>query len=264
MPRSGTTLLDQIIDAHPEAIGLQERADIQMLARLLSHRTGRPQENAIEAADAGMLDDLADRYLEMLDDFTARRPTNDVTAPPRRLVNKALALDEHVGLVSRMLPGSRVIVIRRDPRDNLLSIFLNPILPEQHPWSTSLEGLVAARRRFDRLTVHWKDTLDLPILDVDYESLVSDPEAQIRRIIDFLDLPFHQNCLQSHRSGRAVTTPSWEQVARPINRDSISAWPCPDCRQPPRRWFRSARACCGCWALTPSALGIGVSFSSHS
>ncbi len=227
MPRSGTTLLEQIICAHPEAAGIQEQREFDMFADLLAHRTGRPLAEAIAATDADALDAFAAAYLGMLDDLVPRLDRAagaDQPSSPRRVVNKALLLDRVTGLIARTLPGARFIVIRRAPLDNLLSIFLNPISPTIMPWSCSLEGLVAARRRFDRLTTHWSAVLGDRVLDLRYEDLVADPEGHIRRVIDFLGLPFDDACLSSHRSGRAVMTPSRDQVNKPINRSAVERW----------------------------------------
>jgi hypothetical protein len=123
-----------------------------------------------------------------------------------------------------MLPGARIIVIRRNPLDNLVSIRLNPMSPSAMPWSTSLEGLIAARRRFDRLTAHWKAVLDVPVFDLDYESLVAAPELHIRALLQFLDLPFDERCLSFHSTGRTVMTPSRDQVNKPMNTSAVERW----------------------------------------
>lgn len=226
MPRSGTTLLEQIIDAHPEAVGVGERREFELAAHLLAHRTGRAFPDAIAAATTEQLDDLADLYLGMLDDLAPRlaRATTTPASHHRRVVNKALNLDRLVGLIARTLPGARVIVLRRNPLDNLVSIHLNPLSPESNPWVGSMEGIIAARRRFDRLVDHWKATVDIPVLDLAYEDLVSDPETRIREVLDFLDLPFDERCLAFHSTGRVVMTPSANQVDQPMNTRAVARW----------------------------------------
>ena len=226
MPRSGTTLLEQIISAHPDAAGIQERLEIQMFGELLAGRAGCGFADAIPTATPAMLDEFAAAYLGMIDDLVPRldRAAGHEPTSPRRVVNKALNLDRLTGFIGMMLPGARVIVIRRNPLDNLLSVHLNPMSPSANPWTASMEGLVAARRRFDRLTAHWQQTLEIPVMTLDYEDLVADPETRIRAILDFLDLPFDEACLQSHRSDRAVMTPSRDQVSKPINTQAVARW----------------------------------------
>ena len=226
MPRSGTTLLEQIIVAHPQAAGIQERFEIQMSGELLAHRAGTDFAAAIPAATPAMLDDFASSYLDMIDDLVPRLDRAAGVGPsrPRRVVNKALNLDRLTGFIGMMLPGARVIIIRRNPLDNLLSVHLNPMSPSANPWTASMEGLVAARRRFDRLTAHWEKVLDVPVMSLDYEDLVADPEPRIRAILDFLDLPFDAACLSSHRSDRTVMTPSRDQVNKPINTTAVERW----------------------------------------
>jgi hypothetical protein len=226
MPRSGTTLLEQIICAHPDAAGVQERYELEMHAQLLMHRSGTDLPTAIERTDSATLDEFADEYLAMLGDVVRRTHAAEgsSSSEPIRVVNKALKLDRLCGLVSRMLPRARIIVIRRNPLDNLVSIRLNPMSPSAMPWSTSLEGLIAARRRFDRLTAHWKAVLDVPVFDLDYESLVAAPELHIRALLQFLDLPFDERCLSFHSTGRTVMTPSRDQVNKPMNTSAVERW----------------------------------------
>ena len=215
MPRSGTSLLEQIVDAHPDGGGIGERNEPSMLLRLLEHRTGRSHPRCLPEATAPDLDDLAAVYEKMESRLQPR---------VRRVTNKVLGLDRLLGFVSMMLPDCRAIVLRRQPLDNLLSIFLNPLAPEWTPWACSLEGLVAARRRFDRLTAHWLETLQIPMLEMEYETLASNPESSIGSLLGFLDLPPDESALAFHRSGRTVMTPSRDQVNRPMNRESIERW----------------------------------------
>ena len=215
MPRSGTTLLEQIVSAHPAGAGLGERGELGMFLRLLEHRTGRPHPACLLRARTEDLEEFATGYRAM-----ERRLAPDA----RRVTNKALGLDRILGFASMVLPRSRAIVIRREPLDNLLSIYLNPLAAWQFPWACSLEGVVVARRRFDRLTRHWIETLDLAILEADYETLASRPTEEIPSILKFLDLPFDQSAIDFHRSGRTVMTPSRDQVRRPMNREGIERW----------------------------------------
>ena len=215
MPRSGTSLLEQIISAHPSGEGIGERFEFNMFHTLLEHRTGLPNPDCIHEGDNAMFDDFAAAY---------RRMEKSIAPTGNRVTNKALGLDTRLPLVSRVLPGSRAILLRRRPLDNLVSIFMNPINPDQLPWACSMEGLVAGRRRFDRLAERWHELLDIETMPIDYEEIVDDAERRIREILQFLDMDFDQSAVDFHDSGRVVMTPSWDQVNQPINRNAVDRW----------------------------------------
>ena len=217
MPRSGTSLLEQIISSHPRGDGIGERFEFNMFSTLLAHRTGLINPAFLGTADSSMLDEFARDYRTMERSIS---PTAD------RVTNKALGLDAHLPLISRVLPGSRAVLLQRRPLDNLLSIFMNPINPRVIPWSCSLDGLIAGRRRFDRLTRHWHEVLEMETLPLRYEDLVDDSEARIREVLDFLEIEYDPATLDFHTSDRVVMTPSRNQVSRPINRDAVDRWRC--------------------------------------
>lgn len=215
MPRSGTSLLEQIIAAHPEGGGAGERGEFRMFRSLLEHRTGRPYPDCLADATPSMLDEFATTY----------RAMEDANVPGSgRITNKALELDPLLPLVSRVVPGSKAIILSRNPLDNLLSIYMHEINPAFLPWSCSLEGLVAARRRFDRLRERWLEVLEIDLLPLDYEDLVDAPEARIQEVLEFAGLGFDRSSVDFHESDRTVMTPSWNQVNRPINRAAVDRW----------------------------------------
>jgi len=211
LPRSGTSLLEQIIASHPRAGGVGERQQADAIAenldRLAAVRRGLPT-----------VDDLDREARDYLDMFRACGVDRE------RVVNKALGLERHLGWLSRVLPGMRVLRIDRDPRDCLLSIHQHPLSPTRHPWTCALGTLVRAHRGFTRLMDHWARTLPVPMLEVRYESLVDRPDEEIERIIRFLGLEPHPACLRFHESVRVVLTPSQDQVREPMNRAGIGRW----------------------------------------
>jgi Flp pilus assembly protein TadD len=211
LPRSGTSLLEQIIASHPQAGGVGERQDpfrliedLDVLGRL---RGGMPA-----AAD---LDAEATAYLDMLDACDVRHD---------RIVNKALGLERTLGWMAMVLPGLRVIRVDRDPRDTLLSIHQHPLSERMYPWAGSLDHLVRVHTGFTRLMDHWTRLLPVPVLSVRYESLVEQQDAETARILEFLGLPPDPACLRFHESDRVVLTPSHDQVRQPMNRDGIGRW----------------------------------------
>jgi tetratricopeptide (TPR) repeat protein len=217
MPRSGSTLCEQVIHAHPAAFGAGEINEIEELVLTLPSRLD--SLNPYPACLGDWTQEHADAcgtwYLRELDRYDRRA---------KRVVNKHLDNDLHLGMVALACPGARIIHCHRHPMDNGLSIFMAAMNPEKYPWATNLEHIGLAYRQHERLMAHWREVLDLPILDVPYEAVVADPETWIRRIIEFCDLPWDERCLRSHEASRDVATLSYDQVRRPIYRSAVERW----------------------------------------
>jgi hypothetical protein len=186
MPRSGTSLIDQIIDAHPMAAGVGELASIEAFAHQLSASWDPDKE---PPACFGKFDSYrwtraADAYVK---EITA-------LAPPgvRRIVNKSLGNNKLVGLIARLFPRTRIIHAIRDPRDVAVSCFQGGFNNHLHPWTTRYEWIARAWEQSQRMMDHWKTSLDIPILDVHYERLVKHPETEFPRIIEFLGLEWDE------------------------------------------------------------------------
>lgn len=212
MPRSGTSLLEQIVASHSQADGAGERRDPFILLEDLGAETGTGFPALLERTSGERLDSAAQAYLSMLDLVGARGD---------RVTNKALGLDRVVGFLSRLLPGARFLWIHRDERDAILSGYLHQI---RLPWAWRLEHLAAAHESHTRLREHWLATLPDRSAAIAYESLVEDPAGTIDRVIEFLGLPTESQCHRFHESERVVLTPSHDQVRRPINRSGLDRW----------------------------------------
>jgi hypothetical protein len=128
-----------------------------------------------------------------------------------------------LGFAALLFPQARVIHCRRNARDNALSIYLENFNPDQH-YATDFGDIAHLRRGYECLMEHWRGALPLRILEVDYEALVADTEAQARRIVDFLGAPWDRRCLEFHQSERAVQTPSRWQVRERIYTRSVQRW----------------------------------------
>ncbi|GAB4544076.1 MAG: hypothetical protein Tsb0013_00870 [Phycisphaerales bacterium] len=210
MPRSGTSLIDQIIDAHPKAAGVGELATIEAFAKQLAAAYDSDKEppacfgryNALRWTRA------ANEYIREIEKLS----------PPgvERVVNKALGNNKLVGLIARLFPKTRIIHAIRDPRDVAISCFMGGFNNRLHPWTTRVEWAARAWEQSMRMMEHWKSALDIPILDVHYERLVADPESEFPRIIDFLGLEWDDRCFEFHKSRRTVRTLSYDQVNRPL------------------------------------------------
>ncbi|MHC4304057.1 MAG: tetratricopeptide repeat-containing sulfotransferase family protein [Planctomycetota bacterium] len=214
MPRSGTTLVEQIIDAHPQAQGAGELQDLEAMAAGLQFDLDctEPYPGCAAELDADDVARLSKRYLDNL-----KRSARTA----KRVVNKSLENYRNLGLIGVLFPAAPIIHCTRDPRDTCVSCYMSSILPGPHPYISDLRDLGFAYRQYERLMAHWKHVIPQPILEVGYEALVDDLEGESRRIIAFLGLDWDDACLRFHASGRIVRTASYEQVRQPIYRSSI-------------------------------------------
>jgi hypothetical protein len=210
MPRSGTTLCEQILASHSQVFGAGELPDIHQLVEELT-RSGASYAGRLTAADTRA---MAERELARLQE---RGPS------ARRVTDKHPFNFRHLGLIATLFPRVRFIHCRRDPMDTCLSCFSQD-LTHKAIWSGDLKTLGHAYRLYERLMAHWRAVLPARMLEVDYEEVVSDFEGHARRLISFCGLEWEESCLDFHRTSRLVRTPSMEQVRRPIYRSSVGRW----------------------------------------
>lgn len=217
MPRSGTTLTEQILAAHPQVFGAGELLELALIARSLPTRDGSPP------GWPPRLDQLAPDVIA----WAARRwlegASRGAPADAARLVDKEPMNFHLLGLAALMFPRARVIWCRRDPRDIAVSIYGENFSLDE-PFATSMHGIGRYIAGQERLMRHWQATLPLPILELHYEDLVRDIEPQARRLVDFLGLPWDPACLQFHQSAGFVQTPSRWQVRQPVHTRSVGRW----------------------------------------
>lgn len=218
MPRSGTTLIEQILDAHPRAAGVGEAKEIDILAArlpaMLSTTLGYPE--CIKLLSQPQLDALRADY--------EQAQVRHGFGPAEVYVNKNLENHVHLGLISMLFPDAVVIVPRRDPRDLAVSCVMSNFKAEKHPYLSTLEHIALAWRQWERLMAHWKRVLDLRFLDVAYADLVRDQDGWTRRMLELAGLDWDERCASFWQSGRTVMTLSYDQVSRPIYDTSIGRW----------------------------------------
>ena len=215
LPRSGTSLIEQVIAAHPNAAGTGERREPIISTELMSKRTGVPFPKCLDQVDQEELTEDGTAYIEMLNEFNDSKD---------RITNKALGLERALGYIQLILPASRVIFVDRNPLDNLLSIFLHPLPIGLYPWTSRFEDLAFVRREFDRLLDHWRTVLAIPTFNLKYEDLTSNQETVTRNLLSFLELEYNESCIEFHQSKRAVLTPSFDQVNKPMNQNAVNRW----------------------------------------
>jgi tetratricopeptide (TPR) repeat protein len=213
LPRSGTTLTEQILAAHPAMHGAGELPD---LARIAS----RCVDGEEPWRAAGKLDEMTSReraaeYLEALRDGAPRERL--------RISDKSPLNFFQLGFAAVLFPNARIVHCTRDARDNALSIWMENFNADQR-YATDFGDLAYFHSEYRRLMAHWKEHLPLQMLDFSYEDTIADLEGQSRKLIHFLGAPWDAACLDFHNSARAVQTPSRWQVRQPVYRSSLARW----------------------------------------
>lgn len=217
MPRSGTTLVEQILSSHSSVFGAGELHDISDIANSLSRRTGVSDvfPESVLAMDDPLTNSIRKEYLAKLSQMV-----HDAGHGIVKVTDKMPTNFKYLGLIARMFPNAKIVNLIRDPRDVCVSCFKQNL---EWPFC----DLVASAdyyHEYSRLMSHWRRVLRLRIHDVHYENLVHDQERESRRLIDFVELPWDLACLDFATSDRAVQTPSKWQVRQPIYHSSIGAW----------------------------------------
>lgn len=206
MPRSGTSLLEQILDSHAQVSGAGELLDLSRIAALLRS----PQQ--IESPN--LLPQLRNQYLQSL---------QKVSADARYVTDKMPHNFAHMGVIALLFPQAPILICRRDPRDNALSIWRQHFLG-QHAYSHDLQNLAQHYVAHLNIIERWCNQIPNPVLEVNYESLVTDSKATIQSVLDFLNLPWDENCLRFYENPRKIRTASRAQVNKPLYRSSLEQW----------------------------------------
>jgi tetratricopeptide (TPR) repeat protein len=213
MPRTGTTLVEQVLSTHPEVIGAGELEELAMLARALPEIIGTktPYPQCVQELGPEVATHLSNWYTERM-----IAKAGDAT----RVTDKMPLNFLHLGLAGLLLPNTRVIHCRRSPMDTALSCYFMHF-KDTHAFATKLDWLARFYVQYERLMDHWRKVTPLSILDVQYEEMVHYPEETMRRIVDFVGLPWHESCTRFYDNDREVLTASSEQVRQPIYTTSI-------------------------------------------
>ncbi len=214
MPRTGTSLVEQIVSSHPDAYGCGELDEMERISKSISqaHPSSKYPQACLHLSDE-QLAQYASRYLGRV---------NMLNDASRRAVDKLPDNFLHLGLIAMLFPQAKVIHCRRHPLDTCLSCYTQNF--QFVSYSCDLQHLAMYFAEYRRLMRHWREVLPLDILDVDYESVVRCPEVEIRRLIDFCGLAWDDRCLAFHETSREVRTPSCWQVRQPIYHRSIGRW----------------------------------------
>lgn len=207
MPRSGTTLIEQILACHTQVHAGGEQLMLQVMADGLWRMDRR-----VDTSDPAETSRLRREWLAAY---------GGIDSSAARFTDKYPANFMHLGLAGRLFPEAMIVWCRRDPGDTALSVFANDFNRKIVPWATDLEHIAMVWAAQERLMAHWERTSGLPVIRVQYEETVEDLETVVRRLLDGLDLPWERHCLDFHTSGRLANTASFDQVRRPVYSSSV-------------------------------------------
>ncbi|MGH8144699.1 MAG: tetratricopeptide repeat-containing sulfotransferase family protein [Rhodanobacteraceae bacterium] len=210
MPRSGTTLVEQVLAAHPEVEGANEIKDMPWVINAESQRRR-------SAFPAWTPDATVEDWQRLGEEYLARTARWHASSP--RFTDKNLANWHSVGAVLAMLPAARVVIVRRDPVETCLACYRH-CFTEEAGFACDLDDIADYCADFLRLAHFWIKKYPTRVFDLQYEALLADPEHVVRCVLDFCELPFDPSCLEFHKTSRVVLTPSAAQVRQPLRRDT--------------------------------------------
>ncbi len=218
LPRSGSTLIEQILASHSQVEGTQELAEVQ---RAVLDLQGRDPDldnprypEALRELSREAVQRLAEGYLAETSVYRTDRP---------RFIDKMPNNFRHIGLIHLMLPKATIIDARREPMACCVSN-LKQLFAQGQEFAYSAEDIARYYRTYLDLMRHWEEALPRRVLRVQHEDVVADLEGSVRKILDHCGLAFEADCLEFYKTRRSVRTPSSEQVRRPISHEGLDQW----------------------------------------
>lgn len=212
LPRSGSTLVEQILASHSMVEGPGELPDIPAVLGEESLRRGKPYPLWVKEAGPGDWQRLGDRYLQRTARWRERRPV---------CIDKLPANWYYIGAIRAMLPAAKIICCRRDPLETCFSCYRQNL--DNNEYTRTFDDLAAYWRDFDRSARHWHGLHAEHVREQVYEELIAEPATNIRALLEFCGLPFEEACLRFHETQREVSTPSAMQVRQPLRADTARA-----------------------------------------
>ncbi len=214
MPRSGTSLVEQIISSHSRVFGAGELSTFASTIGRVFANDGLTYPDSLAQADKSVLERIGNMYV----DLVRRRFSDDphiTDKMPHNFMN--------VGMIRLALPNAKIVHCNRHPMDTCFSIFKNAF-SESHEYAYDMEELGAYYREYRNLMAHWHRVFPDAIYDISYEKLVDDTEAQARQLLDYCGLDWEPACLEFYKTKRVVNTVSAVQVRQPIYKSSVALW----------------------------------------
>ncbi len=216
MPRSGTTLIEQILSSHPAVCGAGELDNINNIVLSLPKRykLSKQYPFCLEQLTQDQLEDIAETYLQRLrkHDFRAKC-----------IIDKMPGNFMHLGVIQTILPQAKIIHCKRSPLDTCLSCYSRNF-GERWRLTTNFDDLAQYYKAYQELMHHWRSVLTHPILDVRYEDVIQHTEETVEKILSYCELPWDENCLRFYETKRDVKTASYIQVRQPIYTSALQRW----------------------------------------
>lgn len=217
LPRSGSTLIEQVLASHSQVEGTHELPELSRVARC----TGRSRADRLSYPES--VTDLPEQQLYDLGQKYLDRTLRHRTGATPRFTDKMPNNFAHVGFMQVILANAKIINARRHPLDSCLGSY-KQLFARGQPFTYDLYEIGEYYLEYQRIMDHWHEVLPGAVLDVQYEEVVADLDTQVRRILEFCDLPFEEECLRFHETRRAVKTASSEQVRQPIYSEALHRW----------------------------------------
>ena len=215
MPRSGTSLVEQILSSHPGVFGAGELPLInQMVNAFLGQHNGLPFDRILEALDENRVKTIAGQYIDAL------KPLPEGTV---RVTDKLPGNFLNLWFIARLFPKAKIIHCKRHPLDTCLSCYFTHF-KQPLPYKNDLYTLGGYYRQYEKLMGHWIAVLPVPVLEIQYESLVENQETVSKKMLAFCELEWDEKCLSFYKNDRPVTTASGMQVRRKIYKSSVGRW----------------------------------------
>lgn len=209
MPRSGSTLVEQILASHADVAGAGELPDLPAVLGEESQRRGQPFPQWVPAMQAADWERLGKRYLERTAHWRGKRPISTDKLPNNWL---------YIGAIRAMLPGAHIVCCHRDPAETCFSCYRQHL--EGNDYTRTFDDLAAFWRDSEQAMQHWQSRAPEHVFEHDHEQLLADPEARIRALLEGCGLSFDPACLSFHETRRDVRSPSATQVRQPLRRST--------------------------------------------
>lgn len=216
MPRSGTSLVEQVLSEHST---VHAGGELPYMGSIIRRLSGSAAVSKIQLESITNFSDTD--IVSMASEY--KNQIEALSSDAKRITDKLPSNYLYIGLISQLFPNAKIIHTRRDPRDTCLSIFFQDFGPFQ-PYSDNLSNIAHVYIEYDRLMRHWADILNIQMLDLHYEEFVSDFEQKARGLLRYCDLDWEDSCLEFYKSKRSVATASFNQVNKPIYNQSVARW----------------------------------------
>ncbi len=213
MPRSGSSLIEQILSSHSKVYAAGELPHINNIA-LTIDQPGGQYPTALERISVSELNHYADDLLTTLRSMSSESSNITDKLPHNFLF---------IGLIHKLLPQAKIINCLRDPIDTCLSCYFQHF-GGHHPYAYDLSNLAVYYQQYLKLMSHWRDELKIPILNIQYEDVVNDTKSEVERMLSFVGLDWEDNCLEFYKQKRSVHTASYAQVSEKIYNKSVKRW----------------------------------------